>query len=199
MQHARQLRIEPIAKLGELIGFDRAPAGKVLPIGMCPQGMVVARDTCVRPPVSGSYLCQFGDTAGCSKISYATLKRSPTRAVSRSLICGSFSASFGQTVAAVLDYEGHLFCIQKAVVRRRNHGRHCDAASFIAVATTGLYRLAARRELGRLRSCVCRRAFWVLAPAPFPHGRPCTPHVGRAAPARLTPIMPCIWWSATMA
>jgi TPR repeat protein len=59
------IEITPIAKLGELVGFDRAPAGAVLPIGMCPRDMVIARDACVRPPVSGPYLCQFGDAAGC--------------------------------------------------------------------------------------------------------------------------------------
>jgi TPR repeat protein len=59
--------VEPITKPEERIGFDRAPAGKALRIGMCPPGMVVVRGSCVRQPVSGPYLCQFGDAAGCGE------------------------------------------------------------------------------------------------------------------------------------
>jgi hypothetical protein len=43
--------VEPITKPEARIGFERAPAGMVLPIGMCPPGMVVARESCVRQPV----------------------------------------------------------------------------------------------------------------------------------------------------
>jgi TPR repeat protein len=57
--------IVPIAKLGELVGYDRAPSGAVLPIGMCPSGMVVSQSRCVRSPTDAPYLCAFGDAAEC--------------------------------------------------------------------------------------------------------------------------------------
>jgi TPR repeat protein len=60
-----EIRINPIAELGQLVTFDRAPSRAVLPIGACPTDMVVAGQRCVRPPVDGPYLCAFGDAAGC--------------------------------------------------------------------------------------------------------------------------------------
>jgi TPR repeat protein len=60
-----EVSISPIAELGELISFDQAPAGAVLPIGTCPASMVVSGHRCVRPPVSEPFLCAFGDGAAC--------------------------------------------------------------------------------------------------------------------------------------
>jgi TPR repeat protein len=60
-----EIRIEPIAELGEFITYDRAPKNTVAPIGVCPQDMVVSRGKCARPPVDAPYLCAFGDAAGC--------------------------------------------------------------------------------------------------------------------------------------
>jgi TPR repeat protein len=57
--------INPIADPGTLITFDKAPDDAVLPIGMCPDTMVVSGERCVRPPVATPFLCAFGDAEGC--------------------------------------------------------------------------------------------------------------------------------------
>lgn len=60
------LRMEPIEQLGDLTSFDRLPTDAVAPIGMCPEGMVVAGETCTRKPTDRPYLCAFGDGAECT-------------------------------------------------------------------------------------------------------------------------------------
>jgi uncharacterized protein len=59
------IRIHPIAPLGDLMSFDKAPADAVVPIGMCPEAWVVSKGRCVKAPADGPYLCTFGDAPGC--------------------------------------------------------------------------------------------------------------------------------------
>jgi TPR repeat protein len=62
-----EIGVAPIAELGDLITFDRAPKGTVAAIGACPADMVVSALRCVRPPVAAPYLCAFGDLTGCRR------------------------------------------------------------------------------------------------------------------------------------